>query len=135
MKAVVAPGKGPSRGLLRDCTTSPINLFAALHETAPVQLRSVVELIEVLVVAGAGAVVVGAAVVVVNNLHHGGRLGEVGNCTEYCLELTMESNVLTMGTLQLRHGATDIQRSGVEVISNLELDTTNNHVLYRDRNI
>ena len=74
-------------------------------------------------VAGAGAVVVGAAVVVVNNLHHGGWLGEVGNCTEYCLEMTMESNVLTMGTLQLRHGATDIQRSGVEVISNLELDT------------
>ena len=74
-------------------------------------------------VAGAGAVVVGAAVVVVNNLHHGGRLAEVGNCTEYCLELTMESNVLTMGTLQLGHGATDIQRSGVEVISNLELDT------------
>ena len=48
------------------------------HETAPVQLRSVVELIEVLVVAGAGAVVVGAAVVVVNNLHHGGWLTEVG---------------------------------------------------------
>ena len=75
--------------------------------------------------------VVGAAVVVVNNLHHGGRLGEVGNCTEYCWELTMDSNVLTMGTLQLRHGATDIQRSGVEVISNLELDTLiiNHHVL------
>ena len=74
-------------------------------------------------VAGAGAVVVGAAVVVVNNLHHGGWLAEVGNCTEYCLELTMESNFLTMGTLQLRHGATDLQSCGVEVISNLELDT------------
>ena len=24
------PGEGPSRGLLRDCTTSPINRFAAL---------------------------------------------------------------------------------------------------------
>ena len=24
------PGEGPSRGLLRDCTTSPINQFAAL---------------------------------------------------------------------------------------------------------
>ena len=28
------PGEGPSRGLLRDCTTSPINRFAALLETA-----------------------------------------------------------------------------------------------------
>ena len=26
------PGEGPSRGLLRDCTTSPINLFAALGD-------------------------------------------------------------------------------------------------------
>ena len=85
-------------------------------------------------VAGAGAVVVGAAVVVVNNLHHGGRLAEVGNCTEYCLEMTMESNVLTIGTLQLRHGATDIQRSGVEVISNLELDTSI-IMFYTDRNM
>ena len=25
------PGEGPSRGLLRDCTTSPINRFAALN--------------------------------------------------------------------------------------------------------
>ena len=41
VKAVVAAfnqekalvGEGPSRGLLRDCTTSPINRFAALHET------------------------------------------------------------------------------------------------------
>ena len=33
MKALVGefqPGEGPSRGLLRDCTTSPINRFAAL---------------------------------------------------------------------------------------------------------
>ena len=29
-KALVGPGEGPSRGLLRDCTTSPINRFAAL---------------------------------------------------------------------------------------------------------
>ena len=27
------PGEGPSRGLLRDCTTSPINRFAALLPT------------------------------------------------------------------------------------------------------
>ena len=27
------PGEGPSRGLLRDCTTLPINRFAALVET------------------------------------------------------------------------------------------------------
>ena len=27
------PGEGPSRGLLRDCTTSPINRVAALVET------------------------------------------------------------------------------------------------------
>ena len=27
------PGEGPSRGLLRDCTTSPINRFAALITT------------------------------------------------------------------------------------------------------
>ena len=27
------PGEGPSRGLLRDCTTSPINRFAALVNT------------------------------------------------------------------------------------------------------
>ena len=27
------PGEGPSRGLLRDCTTSPINRFAALVQT------------------------------------------------------------------------------------------------------
>ena len=26
-------GEGPSRGLLRDCTTSPINRFAALVDT------------------------------------------------------------------------------------------------------
>ena len=40
VKAVVASrrfqpgdsGEGPSRGFLRDCTTSPINLFAALEE-------------------------------------------------------------------------------------------------------
>ena len=85
-------------------------------------------------VAGADAVVVGAAVVVVNNLHYSRRLAEVGNCTEYCLEQTMESNVLTIGTLQLRHGATDIQRSGVEVISNLELDTSI-IMFYTDRNM
>ena len=29
------PEDGPSRGLLRDCTTSPINRFAALAETVP----------------------------------------------------------------------------------------------------
>ena len=29
------PGEGPSRGLLRDCTTSPINRFAALAATLP----------------------------------------------------------------------------------------------------
>ena len=29
------PGEGPSRGLLRDCTTSPINRFAALGERQP----------------------------------------------------------------------------------------------------
>ena len=29
------PGEGPSRGLLRDCTTSPINRFAALHLVQP----------------------------------------------------------------------------------------------------
>ena len=28
------PGEGPSSGLLRDCTTSPINRFAALVPTA-----------------------------------------------------------------------------------------------------
>ena len=28
------PGEGPSRGLLRDCTTSPINRFAALVTTS-----------------------------------------------------------------------------------------------------
>ena len=28
------PGEGPSRGLLRDCTTSPINRFAALVPTS-----------------------------------------------------------------------------------------------------
>ena len=28
------PGEGPSRGLLRDCTTSPINRFAALIKSA-----------------------------------------------------------------------------------------------------
>ena len=27
------PGEGPSRGLLRDCTTSPINRFTALTQT------------------------------------------------------------------------------------------------------
>ena len=27
------PGEGPSRDLLRDCTTSPINRFAALNNT------------------------------------------------------------------------------------------------------
>ena len=30
MKALVGAGEGPGRGLLRDCTTSPINRFAAL---------------------------------------------------------------------------------------------------------
>ena len=30
-----APGEGPSRGLLCDCTTSPINRFAALDLTLP----------------------------------------------------------------------------------------------------
>ena len=29
------PGEGPSRGLLRDCTTSPINRLAALQQTHP----------------------------------------------------------------------------------------------------
>ena len=38
------PGEGPSRGLLRDCTTSPINRFAALLGTAPV-LHTVVAVI------------------------------------------------------------------------------------------
>merc|ERR1712242_434207 len=33
------PGEGPNRGLLRDCTTSPINRFAALlHTLQPVLL-------------------------------------------------------------------------------------------------
>ena len=31
------PGEGPSRGLLRDCTTSPINRFAALCKMYDVQ--------------------------------------------------------------------------------------------------
>ena len=35
--------RGPSRGLLRDCTTSPINRFAALirtqHSTVEVEIR------------------------------------------------------------------------------------------------
>ena len=38
MKAVVAafnPGEGPSRGLLRDCTTSPMDRFTALVPTTP----------------------------------------------------------------------------------------------------
>ena len=50
MKAVLAisrfqPGEGPGRGLLRDCTTSPINRFASLVVTfaalaaGPVPLR------------------------------------------------------------------------------------------------
>ena len=44
MKALVGafkqPGEGPSRGLLRDCTTSPINRFAELFTTEEtVELR------------------------------------------------------------------------------------------------
>ena len=35
------PGEGPSRGLLRDCTTSPINRFAALFDTPLMPLNAI----------------------------------------------------------------------------------------------
>ena len=44
------PGEGPSSGLLRDCTTSPINRFAALIVTPPPSVS--VDLLDGAVVAG-----------------------------------------------------------------------------------
>ena len=44
MKAAVAePGEGPSKGLLRDCTKSPINRFTALLVTQAAVWPEVVE--------------------------------------------------------------------------------------------